>query len=64
MAPGAEELVPGGQLLHADTSEAPELLLKVAGGQAVQAAREAAAVELPYVPEGHGTHCAAPGVSL
>ena len=56
--------MPGGQLLHADTSEAPELLLKVAGGQAVQAAREAAAVELPYVPEGHGTHCAAPGVSL
>jgi len=47
-----------------DASEAPELLLNVAGGQAVQNASDTAAAVVLYVPVGHREHCAAPGVSL
>jgi hypothetical protein len=63
-APGRDEQVPGEHGTQVDASEAPELLLNVAGGQTVHDASDTAAAVVLYVPEGHREHCAAPGVSL
>ena len=64
LAPGRDELVPGGQFKHPDKESAPVALLKVAGGHGLQTDDEAAASVSLKLPDGHLAQLSAPGIEL